>query len=179
MKVKSENEDDKVVLTEMDKQINSNKVLLRHYFIDAVYTDDVVWYDSGRPVRINNKKEFNQLLSSVIDRVYPDTPVFKNELVNRNKISPTIHTARKEFYLRLVNNWSENDFGYDDNFPADKTIYISLLRENGIHRRIRNNYSLAEPNANSTFATVWNACEQFLASTKSEKDWCQNCMTCC
>jgi hypothetical protein len=167
--VKSENPEDRVVLKEMDNQISSNKVLLRHYFIDAIYTDDVTWYFKGKERKIGTMREFNKLLSKVTETIYPLAPTYKNEHVNRNKISATIHNARKEFFARLVNNWMEKDLGFGDNFPADKTIYISLLRESGIHKKVRNIYEVSRPMETSSFVSVWDACEEFLSSTRTEK----------
>ncbi len=164
--VKAKNSEDKVVQKEMDIIINSNKNLLHHYFIDAIYTDDVTWFYKGKPKKITNKRKFNRTLSEIAKEIYPATPIFRNELMNRHKISSSIHTARKDFFSQLVNNWSEKDLGYDDNFPPDKTIYISLLRENGIHREAKGSYTLSAPAQQSTFTEVWNACDEFLESSK-------------
>jgi hypothetical protein len=167
--VKEKNSEDKVVQKEMDIITNSNKNLLHHYFIDAIYSDDITWFYKGKSKIISNKRKFNRTLSEIANEIYPATPVFRNELVNRHKISSSIHTARKDFFSQLVNNWSEKDFGYDDKFPPDKTIYISLLRENGIHKEAKGSYTLSAPSKNSTFIEVWKACDDFLELTKHGK----------
>ncbi|HEX5002401.1 MAG TPA: ATP-binding protein [Bacteroidia bacterium] len=167
--VKMKNTDDKIVQKEMEIIINSNKNLLHHYFIDEIYSDSVTWFYNGKKLKISNKRMFNQALSEIAAKIYPLTPVFKNELVNRHKISSSIHTARKDFFNHLVNNWSEPKLSYDDNFPPDKTIYISLLLENGIHKAIKGGFGLYGPSNQSSFAPVWEACDEFLRSTKHGK----------
>jgi hypothetical protein len=83
--------------------------------------------------KINDKKDFNKLLSQVCSIVYDATPVFKNELVNKHKISSSIHTAKKNYFKALSNNWDKENLGFEDSkFPPEKTIYLSLLKENGI-----------------------------------------------
>lgn len=168
-KVKTQNLDDKIVVKEMDNILTSYKALLNHYFIDAIFTDGVDWYFKGNKQVIINKKYFNQFLSVSAYKIYNKSPIFKNELVNRNKISSSIHTARKDFFTHLVNNWMDKDLNYDENFPPDKTIYISLLRENGMHKKVKGSFELVAPGEDSSFYSVWNACENFLNSTKQEK----------
>ena len=82
---------------------------------------------------INNKKEFNQLLSRICGKYYSKTPTFNNELVNKHKISPTIHTAKRNFFRAMVNNWDKIDLNFpNDKYPPEKTIYLTLFKNNGI-----------------------------------------------
>src|SRR5690606_1916288 len=83
-KVILENEKDKVAIRELES-INSSQVrLLNHYITDSIYSGskDVKWFFNGTEKKINDKKDFNKLLSQVCSIVYDATPVFKNELVN-------------------------------------------------------------------------------------------------
>lgn len=169
IKVRANNEKDHVVVREMDIIINSNKNLLKHYFIDAIYTGDVHWYYKGQLLPIKNKAQFNKQLSRISNDVYNHTPIFRNELVNRQKISSSIYASKKEFFERLVNRWTEENLGYDDRFPADKTIYISLLRQNEMHVKSGGGYILDKPSAISSFNAIWDECERFLNSTREEQ----------
>ena len=73
------------------------------------------------------------MLSQKCQKVYPYTPVFKNELVNKHRISASIHTAKKYYFRALVDHWDKPDLGFDNiKFPPEKTIYITLLKQNGI-----------------------------------------------
>ena len=116
------------------------------------------------------KKDFNKLLSQVCSIVYDATPVFKNELVNKHKISSSIHTAKRNYFKALANNWDKENLGFDDaKFPPEKTIYLSLLKENNISPIRENAIGVISIDKKSTFSRLWSASEDFLVSAKSEQ----------
>lgn len=171
-KVISENEKDKVAIRELES-INSSQVrLLNHYITDSIYSGskDVKWFFNGTEKKINDKKDFNKLLSQVCSFVYDATPVFKNELVNKHKISSSIHTAKKNYFKALSNNWDKENLGFEDSkFPPEKTIYLSLLKENGISPIRENAKDVIAIDRTSSFYKLWSASEDFLESAKSEQ----------
>src|SRR5690606_34214185 len=170
-KVILENEKDKVAIRELES-INSSQVrLLNHYITDSIYSGskDVKWFFNGTEKKINDKKDFNKLLSQVCSIVYDATPVFKNELVNKHKISSSIHTAKKNYFKALVNNWDKENLGFEDaKFPPEKTIYLSLLKENGISPIRENTTNIISMDENSTFYKLWVASEKFIEDAKFE-----------
>jgi ribosomal protein S15P/S13E len=171
-KVILENEKDKVAIRELES-INLSQVrLLNHYISDSIYSGskDVKWFFNGAEKKINNKKDFNKLLSQVCNIVYEATPVFRNELVNKHKISSSIHTAKKNYFKALANNWDKENLGFEDaKFPPEKTIYLSLLKENGISPIRENATDVISIDITSTFYKLWSASEDFLESAKSEQ----------
>ncbi|MEJ7662864.1 MAG: hypothetical protein WKG07_26565 [Hymenobacter sp.] len=48
------------------------------------------------------------------------------------------------------------------NFPPEKTIYLSLLKETGMHRKLGGEYTLTAP-TDPSFLPLWDASEDFLA----------------
>ena len=102
--------------------------------------------------------------------MYDATPVFKNELVNKHKISSSIHTAKKNYFKALSSNWDKENLGFEDSkFPPEKTIYLSLLKENNISPIRENATDVISINRTSTFYKLWKASEDFLESAKSEQ----------
>jgi hypothetical protein len=171
-KVILENEKDKVAIKELES-INLSQVrLLNHYITDSIYSGskDVKWYFNGEEKKIANKKDFNKLLSQVCSLVYDATPIFKNELVNKHKISSSIHTAKKNYFKALANNWDKENLGFEDSkFPPEKTIYLTLLKENGISPIRENSLDVISIDNNSSFNRLWRASEDFLESAKAEQ----------
>ncbi|HMF70645.1 MAG TPA: hypothetical protein VK616_04180 [Flavitalea sp.] len=92
-------------------------------------------------------------------------------MVNKTRLSSPIQAARKSFIKALVDNWDKRDLGFEDSkFPPEKTIYLSLLRETGIHRYEKGGYVLGEPtNENAGLSHLWEECTRFLQSTYAGK----------
>lgn len=171
-KVIEENKEDKVAKRELENIVESQKRLLNHYIIESIYSGnkEVKWYFNGKEKKIANKKDFNKMLSQVCIIVYDATPVFKNELVNKHKISSSIHTAKRNYFRALVNNWDKENLGFEDSkFPPEKTIYLSLLKENGISPIRENSLEVISIDKNSSFNKLWRASEDFLNYAKTEQ----------
>lgn len=172
-KVLEENKDDKVAKRELESIVNSQKTILNHHISNKrLFTENesVKWYFNGEEKKIADKKDFNKLLSQVCNIVYDATPVFKNELVNKHKISSSIHTAKKRYFSALANHWDQENIGFEDSkFPPEKTIYLSLLKENGISPIRENATDVISIDRTSTFYKLWSASEDFLESAKTEQ----------
>ena len=171
-KVIEENKDDKVAKRELENIVDSQTRLLNHYITDSIYSGskDVKWYFNGEEKKIADKKDFNKLLSQVCSIVYGATPVFRNELVNKHKISSSIHTAKKNYFRALANDWDKPNLGFEDSkFPPEKTIYLSLLKENGISPYRENIKEVFTINESSSFHKLWKASEDFLERAKSDQ----------
>lgn len=171
-KVIQENEKDKVAVRELENIVESQIRLLNHYITDSIYTGskEVKWFFKGEEKKIADKKDFNKLLSQVCSSVYDATPVFKNELVNKHRISASIHTAKRNYFKALANNWDKENLGFEEEkFPPEKTIFLSLLKENGISPIREGSFDVATINKSSTFNKLWKVSEKFIESAKSEQ----------
>ena len=161
---------DNVAQKEIKALIAHEQELLNTSVLNALfnYNTDVVWIYRGEVIDIASKAAFNKWLSVICDQVYCDTPVYINEMVNKHKPSSAISTARVNFLTHLLDNAADENLGFEDGkFPPEKTIYLTLLRNTRIHRRIGREYLLGEPHDNN-FMPLWNACETFLDSTKEK-----------
>lgn len=171
-KVLDENKDDKVAKRELENIVESQIRLLNHYITDSIFSGskEVKWFFNGEEKEIANKKDFSKLLSQVCGLVYNATPIFKNELVNRHKISSSIHTAKRNYFKALSNDWDKENLGFEETkFPPEKTIYLSLLKENEISPVRENSTDVVEIDKKSSFYKLWRASEDFLESAKFEQ----------
>jgi ribosomal protein S15P/S13E len=171
-KVLEENKEDKVAKRELENINESQIRLLNHFVRDSLFSGskEIKWYFNGDERPIADKKDFSKLVSQVCSIVYDATPFFKNELVNKHKISSSIHTAKRNYFKALANHWNLEDLGFDESrFPPEKTIYLSLLKENGISPIRENSIDIISIDKNSSFNRLWSASEDFLESAKSEK----------
>jgi hypothetical protein len=171
-KVIEDNKEDKVAKRELENIVESQIRLLNHFITDSIYTGskEVNWFFKGLSKVISDKRDFNKLLSQICNEVYNATPVFRNELVNKHKISSSIHTAKRNYFKALANNWDKENLGFEDGkFPPEKTIYLSLLKENGISPIRDNQFDVVSINIDSTFNKLWEVSKKFIDSAKSEQ----------
>ena len=167
LKVIGDNQEDRVARIELENIMLHQKNLLNHYILDSLYNSskDVVWFYQGRKLKFENKKSFNVQLSVICDTVYNAAPVFRNELVNKHKISSSVHTARKNYFRALVGNWNQPALGFEaDRFPPEKMIYITLLQENGLLAN-----GELQMSQDSSFYELWNYSCSFLEYARKEK----------
>lgn len=163
--------DDHVAQRELKSLRASLVTGLNNLVVDSLFDgkSQIVWIFKGRTQEVNSRSELNKLLSEIINDVYKNTPVFGNELINREKLPGAISAARRTLLQNLIENWGKEDLGFEmSKFPPDKTIYLSLLKNTGIHHRDNREMVLEEP-TDKSFKALWKVCEDFLDSCKSSK----------
>lgn len=168
--VKADNADDKIALRLLNENIEAARKTLNHFILGNLYSGSshLTWLWQGVRQEVSSQRLFNQLLSIVCQTIYPSTPIFKNELVNRHRISTSIFTARRQYLKALITDWDKPDLGFDKGkFPPEKTIYLTLLKANGISTSFgsRNEHH-ADPNR---FQQLWETSEQFLQSARERR----------
>jgi len=169
-KVIEMNPDDSVALRELRGILLHNRNLLNHAVKDSFYKPEVVeWYFKGRKSTITNSTQLNQKLSEICDVVYSHTPHFRNEMVNKTKLSGNISSARRTLVAALIENSDKENLGFEANlFPPEKTVYLALLKETGIHNNNEGFWQLSQP-TDASFQPLWNVCIEFLNSAKSDR----------
>ena len=173
------NQDDRVSVREL-QQLKAEVIdQLNRQTLDSLYDSNALtWVWNGRILTVRDSHNLNRVLSDICNAVYTHTPRFHNELVNRHTVSTVVSTARRNFFHALVENWQQPDLGFPPNrFPAAKSIYLTLLKETGIHRpapdhqnnsteRVLKDYILDEP-SDPSFRILWQACQEFLDRAKT------------
>lgn len=172
-RVIQQNEEDRVAVKELRNIQQHHEALLDHYVHEALFSGGklgVKWVALGGDAELLNERQFNRKLSEVAHRVYADAPTYRNELINREKVSPTASTARKALFDLIADKWEQPDLGFQGNeFPAERAIYTTLLRENGIHRKTKVGWELFPPEKGSSFQALWKECERFLVESRHSR----------
>jgi hypothetical protein len=175
-KVIKQNYTDKAAMKSLS-EIEAHYIkLLNHYVLDSLYSNDgnIIWFYKGMRTKITDRQSFNKELSRISNEVYSATPIYKNELINKTKVSGQISKARNNLVAKLLKEIEKENLGFSEaEFPPEKTIYLSLLKETRIHN-IENNVwgwqsPVKEDKKSSSFIAIWNAGEKFLESTKSKE----------
>lgn len=161
-----------VAINELNYILDYEVRKLNKFVIGSLYANDgmIKWFFKGKKVEIHSSKTFNRTLSEICDTIYSKTPIFKSELANKAKLSGQISLARKNLLKALTLHYDKKDVGFDEKFfPPEKTIYISLIRETGIHKQGEDlTYNLSEPD-DEGLLQLWNTCKDFIQSTKNNR----------
>lgn len=168
-KVREENSNDKIAVRLLDESLAAAQKTLNHFILGNLHSGSeyLTWIWRGEQQSVFSKRLFNQLLSGVCQNTYHQTPLVKNELFNKHKISSSISSARKNYLKQLVTNWNKIDLGFEkEKFPPEKNIYFSLLKENRISTTF-NSLSVTEDKNNIT--PLWTVSEEFIDSSKQRK----------
>ncbi|MBI9062561.1 MAG: hypothetical protein JEZ14_11295 [Marinilabiliaceae bacterium] len=169
----AENPDDKVAIKELSKLKEATQNELTKEILANLTSknNSVKWFAHGSKLIIQSQKDLNRELSIICQKVYKATPILKNELVNKHKLSGAISTARKNYFVALINNSDKEDLGFPkDKYPAEKTIYLSLLKKTGLHQKdVDGRWGFNEPNDDSPFYQLWQKSIEILNRGKQEK----------
>ncbi|MBO0933289.1 hypothetical protein [Fibrella aquatilis] len=173
--VMERHDEDKVALRELEQILEHQTKLLNHLILDGLFEPKkVTWLFQGETKTVASPRELNQLLSEVCEAVYEEAPVFRNELVNRHKYASSIGLAKRNYLKAMVEQWGEPDLGFSkDLFPPEKTIFLTLLAQNGLYDtfrtdRVSGDYVPTTPTLTpgSTFEPLWKKSGDFIDSAK-------------
>ena len=128
------------------------------------------WYHKGQPADINSPKARNTYLSRICDDVYNETPLIRNELINRRKISGAATTARKKLIEGMLEKGDKKNLSITG-YPPEMSIYRSLLWNTGIHRETEGVWGFHPPKTpdENRMTPIWKAIEAFLEACEGER----------
>lgn len=161
--------EDRVAQRELENIQHHQEMLLNHFIMNSLYgnANEIAWVFKGEVATIRSKRDLNRYLTKICTDIYSATPVFRSELVNRSKLSSQIHTAKRIYFKHLVNHLNDDNLGFEkDKFPPEKTIYLTLLKENGLVPAPQNPFAQVKVNEGSKFKMLWEHGEEFLEKAK-------------
>ena len=163
-------ENDKVAIREVDNLIGYEREALLRAIVDGQFSSRSQWFFDGKEIdHINSRKELSRLLTRISDTIYPKTVVFKNELVNKSKVSGTVSSARLEYLIHLMDQYALEGLGFEkDKFPPEKALYLTILKESGICREENGTNVFAAP-SEETFSGLWSECQLFIDSCRDKR----------
>ena len=158
-------------LLDSERQFHMQK--LESLVIKQLFNNDKnIWVNNGKIEPVISKHKLYEWLTEICYKIYRNTPIFNNELINKQFLSAPINTARRYLIRSLLENEHIENLGFpEDKFPPQKAIYISLLKESGIHKKSNKlgYYELTEPSNDSNLYNLWNESEAFLKSSLANK----------
>ena len=137
---------------------------------DTVNTGGYLWYHRGRKRQIASRRTLNEYLSRICKFVYPETPILRNELINRRQISSQAAAARRRLIGKMLDSQQQEKLGIDG-YPPEMSIYLSLLFNTRIHRRVSGVWGFHPPKAGnkSRIFPIWSEIEKFLGECEERR----------
>ncbi|WP_260291224.1 hypothetical protein [Sedimenticola hydrogenitrophicus] len=127
------------------------------------------WFSADHEYMVSSKRGLQEVLSTVLETVYSDSPRIYNELINRDKPSAQANAAKNKLVLAMFNNEQMTDLGIEK-FPPEKAIYRAALRETRLHVKGRDGewrfQAPTKANDPCNILPVWRRIEKFLDSTE-------------
>ena len=127
------------------------------------------WFHCGQKQRILSKRGLQDYLSRLCDQTYLSTPHIRNELINRRELSSAAAAARRNLIEAMIEHGDQLDLGIVRT-PPEKSMYLSVLRQTGIHHKTGDCWHFSAPsrNADEGIRKVWSAITEYF--TQSERE---------
>ncbi len=126
------------------------------------------YWHKGKPIPGSRNMNVSQLASWLFDTVYSETPRIVNELINKDKPAPAIVLARQRLFDVLIGGDSSRQICAPNEYPPERLIHSTLLRDTGIWKEKEGHWELVAPTrgAKLDITAVWTAiAEELCAET--------------
>jgi hypothetical protein len=118
------------------------------------------WFAAGRRATDYDGLALSAIASAEADQLFADSPLIRNELINRDKPSSNAMAAVRVLLHAMVSAPGEDRLGLVG-FPPEFALYASVLREPGLHRQdASGRWSFGDPNTGEvgkSYAAAWAA----------------------
>ena len=129
---------------------------------DSPVARKTTWYHRGIQQGVFGSRSLAAFLSDICDFVYPSTPRLKNELLNRRYLSSAAAAARRNLIDHMITNSADEALGIQGH-PPEMSMYASVLRATGIHRKHGEGLGFRAPLHDKELLAVWKEIEHFFA----------------
>ncbi len=95
------------------------------------------WFQGGKEVSAKANQGLSHLLSEICDRLYYQSPILWNEIINRRQLSSQGASARRSLVEAMLTRADQKILGIEG-FPPERSMYDSILQASGLHRQLEN-----------------------------------------
>ncbi|AMO71050.1 hypothetical protein AZE99_03515 [Sphingorhabdus sp. M41] len=145
------------------REIDARVAEVRQKLEDILHgmIEECSWFVADQKSKRLTKRLLNEQLSILADAIFSDAPLIRNELLNCSEPSSNAVSARTKLMKRMAMRGTSIDLGFDGkNYPAERGLYILLLKETGIH--VEGKYRA--PAKGNTLYPLWCVADKLLSS---------------
>lgn len=168
---------DRVALKEIESRIAEINYQIR-FLTDQIFfpTDTgsrakAEWFFKSNIKENISKRTLSNWLSDICDETFSESPVIKNELINRFRTSSTSTAARTNLLRGILENEGKERLNIEG-FPAEYCMFVSLCLETQIYKRDADlNYSFQRDaeKLEKSWQPLWNFLRDYLAKNSYRK----------
>ncbi|NOS78538.1 MAG: hypothetical protein HOP35_11395, partial [Nitrospira sp.] len=104
------------------------------------------WFHEGRPLKVTDGRELLSVLSRIFSKTFAFAPRIHNELINRRSLSSSAAAARMRLIKLMFMNPGAELLGMSPTkAPPEMSIYLSVLKNTGLHQKHGNTWRIGEP----------------------------------
>lgn len=122
------------------------------------------YWHRGRPIPTSQKMNTSQLASWLFEKVYDQTPRVVNELINKDRPPSAIVLARQRMFEVVLGGDPTRPICAATEFPPERLIHTTLLRETGLWKQEGDRWSLTEPTSDAPIdiTRIWGVISEAL-----------------
>jgi hypothetical protein len=122
------------------------------------------WFWQANEIQLKDNRALQHHLSTILESIYFNSPIIKNELINRSKPSSQGNSARNKLIAAMLLHSDKEDLGFEkDKFPPEKSIYRAIFKQTGIHVQQNDIWRFLVPAENDyKLANVWRGIDEFI-----------------
>ena len=126
------------------------------------------WYWRDQRLEVADGRALQRALSDIMDRVYEKSPVIRNELANRDRLSSQAAAARNKLFQHMLEHRERPGLGIEK-YPPEKAIYRSVLEAGRLHVELEAGWGFVEPVAPNPLdiTPVWARLEELFEMSES------------
>ena len=160
-------EGDRVARREISARIAAVGALLEEE-LKASF-NQATWYVRGKSHHKLNVPTLARLASRLADDTFPEAPIIRSELVNREKPSSNSQAAVRQLLHAMVGQGTAEHLAIEG-YPAERGLYSTILEAAGLHGRAKTGLGFKAPNGRSylgrTFLPMWRKAEELLETVE-------------
>ena len=127
------------------------------------------WYWRNERLQVTDRRALQTALSDLMDRVYAKTPVIRNELINRDRLSSQAAAARNKLIQHMLAHQAKPGLAIQK-YPPERAIYRSVLEAGGLHLQTDAGWAFVAPGAPDPLQLrpSWSCLDQLFVASESE-----------
>lgn len=127
-----------------------------------------VWFENGQELNTMAMRALNNKVSEVASRLYENSPVLPNELLNRTLPSSSAIAAQNILLRAMANNRHLPRLGITG-YPAEGGLFDSILGSTELHGEYNGHYDFQKPRLDdkANLHPAWQAAANFIENNAS------------